>query len=185
MIPLRTERLSIRPFRDDDAPALLAIHAHPGLRRFVPSAVLDDEGVPARLERFRRFDADPVLGIVAVERAADGATVGLIMLQPIPASAGVELADVEIGWRGHPDHGGRGYVTEAARAVLDHALASGLPRVVAVTDPENHASQAVCSRIGMRRAGLTRDYYDEETVLFVADARWRSLALSSRWARPS
>ena len=50
-----------------------------------------------------------------------------------------------------------GYVAEAARAVLDHVLASGLPRVVAVTDPANSASQAVCERIGMRREAELRE----------------------------
>lgn len=170
MIPRRAERVRTRPFTVDDGDFVLAVHQSEGLRRFVPGQVLEDaSGVPARIERFRRFDDEPVLGVVVVERLEDGVPVGLIMCQPIPASAGADLDDVEIGWRGHPDHGGQGYIAEAAGAVLRHALASGLPRVVAVTHPENHRSQAVCERIGMRRVGLTRDYYDEETMLFVAD----------------
>ena len=53
MIRLRTERLSLRPFQDRDTEAVLAIHQHEGLRRFVPSAVLEDlAAVPA---------AEPVL----------------------------------------------------------------------------------------------------------------------------
>jgi len=108
--------------------------------------------------------------MVALERTHDHVGVGLVMVVPIPASAGVDLDDVEIGWRGHPDHGGHGYITEGAAAVLHHLLASGLPRVVAVTDPENLASQAVCERIGMRRVGLSADYYDREMTLFVRDA---------------
>lgn len=171
MIPLRTERLALRPFRDSDADFVLEVHQHPGLRRFVPEQALEDlEGVPARLERFGRFDDDPVLGIVCIERLADGAPVGLVMLVPIPPSAGVDVDDVEIGWRGHPEHGGQGYVAEAARAVLDHALGSGLPRVVAVTDPDNAPSQSVCRRIGMDDRGTTDDYYDEGGArLFVAE----------------
>lgn len=172
MIPLSTTRLRLRPFRDDDTTFVLAVHQHPGLRRFVPSQVLDDEaGAPERIARFRRLDEDPTLGCVVLERAADGEPVGLVMAQPIPASEGVDLDDVEIGWRGHPEHGGEGYISEGARAVLDHLLASGLPRVVAVTDPGNAASEAVCGRIGMERRGVTDDYYDKRGLsFFVAEA---------------
>lgn len=177
VIPLSAQRVRTRHFTPDDADFVLAVHQHPGLRRFIPRQVIEDadaaEAVPARIERFRRYDADPVLGVVLVETMpaddAPAVPVALIMLQPIPASTGVALQDVEIGWRAHPEHTGHGYVAEAARAVLDHVLASGLPRVVAVTDPANSASQAVCERIGMTRVGLSRDYYDEETMLFVAD----------------
>lgn len=170
VIPLRTQRLRLRSFTQADAPFVLAVHQSEGLRRFIPSQVLDDpSGVAARIERFQRFDDDPVLGIVVAERLVDRVPVGLVMLQPIPPSEGVERDDIEIGWRGHPDHGGCGYITEAAAAVLDHALASALSRVVAVTDPDNVASQAVCLRIGMVDRGVTDDYYDEPGIrLFVA-----------------
>ncbi|SEV98697.1 Acetyltransferase (GNAT) domain-containing protein [Austwickia chelonae] len=72
------------------------------------------------------------------------------------------------GWRVHPDHEGCGYVAEAARAVLAAAFDGGLDRVVAVTHPDNATSQRVAERIGMRRLGATRAYYDEECELFEA-----------------
>lgn len=55
---------------------------------------------------------------------------------------------------------GRGYATEAADAVLRDAFGRGLPRVLAVTEPDNHASQAVCRRLGMTALGRTTRYYD-------------------------
>ncbi len=170
MIILRSERLALRPFTDGDLEAVLAIHQPEGLRQFVPSAVLDNlAAVPERLDRYRSYDTHPVHGMVAIERVADGEVVGMILLKPIPPSAGLDLEDVEIGWRGHPAHGRHGYITEAAQAVLDHALRSGLARVVAVTDADNHGSQAVCRRLGMADRGATGDYYDQTLRLFVAD----------------
>jgi len=77
--------------------------------------------------------------------------------------------DTEIGWHFHPDYWGSGYASEAASAVLAHAWASGLERVVAVTNPENTASQAVCLRIGMRHDGQTDRYYNATCELFVAE----------------
>ena len=64
-------------------------------------------------------------------------------------------------------HTGRGYVTEAARAMLDEALAGGL-RVVAVTDLDNHASQRVARRIGMHHVGRARVDDDQELEFFVS-----------------
>ena len=52
--------------------------------------------------------------------------------------------------------------------VLEHALDAGLPRVVAVTNPENTASQQVCRRIGMTHEGRTDRYYDATCELFTA-----------------
>jgi RimJ/RimL family protein N-acetyltransferase len=69
-------------------------------------------------------------------------------------------SDVEIGWHQHPDHDGHGYTTEAAQAVLDHAFASGVEFVVAVTLAENVASQRVCRRLAMQDLGMTDRYYD-------------------------
>lgn len=181
MIPLTTARLRLRLFDMGDVDAILAIHQSQQLRRFIPTQVLEDESeVPARVARFARFDDDPILGIVALERLGDGCVVGLVMAQPIPASAGVDLDDVEIGWRAHPEHSGQGYITEGAQAVLDHLLGSGLPRVVAVTRPDNRASQAVAERIGMRPAGTTTDYYDTSTTLFVAEAAQRHVKAVSQ-----
>lgn len=65
-------------------------------------------------------------------------------------------------------HTGRGYVTEAARAILDEALAGGLRRVVAVTDLDNHASQRVARRIGMHHVGRARVHDDQELEFFVS-----------------
>ena len=38
--------------------------------------------------------------------------------------------------------------------------------MIAVTDPDNHASQAVCRRLGMTARGRTTRYYDTVTELF-------------------
>lgn len=50
-------------------------------------------------------------------------------------------------------HHRQGYATEAARATLVHARGDlGLTRVLAVTSPDNEASQRVLEKMGMRRA---------------------------------
>jgi ribosomal-protein-alanine N-acetyltransferase len=59
---------------------------------------------------------------------------------------------VEIGWRLARPVWGQGYVTEAARRVLEFAFGPlGLPEVVAFTTVTNQRSRAVMERLGMTR----------------------------------
>lgn len=58
----------------------------------------------------------------------------------------------ENGYVFHPDHGGKGYATEAVHRVLHLAFDDlGLRRVVARIDAENVASARLAARLGMRR----------------------------------
>lgn len=58
---------------------------------------------------------------------------------------------VEIGWRLALRHWGKGYVTEAARALLDYGFSERkLGEIVAIAVPANTRSTAVMTRIGMR-----------------------------------
>ena len=63
------------------------------------------------------------------------------------------LTSIEFGlyWAIAPAHQRRGYATEAARALLDHAFGElRLARVVATTSHDNAASIGVMRRLGMR-----------------------------------
>ncbi len=65
---------------------------------------------------------------------------------------GTGLSEGEIGWTIVPGQGGRGYATEAARAVLRLGFEHyGLRRIVANLDARNDRSAALCERLGMRR----------------------------------
>nr|WP_244266481.1 GNAT family N-acetyltransferase [Pseudarthrobacter chlorophenolicus] len=98
------------------------------------------------------------------------ALAGTLLLKSIPASgAALPLqpsGDTEIGWHFHPDLWGKGYATEAAAAVLAYAFNNGVPKVVAVTNPANAASQSVCTRIGLLHQGQTSEYYNALCELY-------------------
>ncbi|GAA4896318.1 GNAT family N-acetyltransferase [Tessaracoccus lubricantis] len=170
MIPLQTERLLLRAFTDDDLEFVFQLHQNPDLVRFIRTATTPDlETARRHLDKFMTLRDHPVHGFSVVELRTGphaGTAVGIIMVKPIPPSGGGEATDTEIGWRQVAEHTGNGYITEAAAAALAAVLETGLPEVVAVTHPDNHASQRVCERIGMRRIGLTDAYYDTQTLLF-------------------
>jgi len=166
---ITSSRLVIRPWEDDDADFLLDLESRWEVVQFLgahPTPMTTREQALASIQR-RRAVNDAVHGIWAVA-TADGRLIGNILLKPITLSAGrpADTAEVEIGWHLHPDAWGHGYATEAANAVLDDAFRHGLRRVIAVTAPDNIASQAVCRRLGMAYTGRTIRYYDTVNLLF-------------------
>jgi RimJ/RimL family protein N-acetyltransferase len=59
--------------------------------------------------------------------------------------------EVEIGYRLRLSAWGKGYATEAARAVRDYAFTMlGMKRLIAMIDPSNTASIRVAEKIGMQ-----------------------------------
>ncbi len=178
MATLHTERLELRPWRRDDVDFVFDLYSRWDVKRYLgrePKVMEDRSEADVLLERLMSLD-DPVLGYWAVEEVAERAgrrqLVGTILLKSIPASGPTEplesSGDIEIGWHFHPDAWGRGLASEAAAAVLGHAFAGGLERVVAVTNPLNLASQRVCERIGMIHQGQTDAYYNATCELYVA-----------------
>ncbi|MFT2712981.1 GNAT family N-acetyltransferase [Clavibacter sp. Sh2126] len=196
MPDLATDRLLLRRFTEADAPFLLDLHARPEVMRWIGTGAVqaDPAQAVARAARYAALD-HPVRGIWAIEDRDGGTLLGTLLLKDLPASAAPLAADdpaprdapedgeTEIGWHLHPDAWGRGVATEAARRVLAHAAEGGLTRVLAVTNPANAPSQAVCRRIGMRLLGRTHGYYDKECALFRIDLADRADAPGGRIRR--
>lgn len=189
MIILYTERLLLRPFRPADLDFLHSLHATPEVARWLGDGrpQLDRAQAEDRLARYleyARTPEDQPEGIWVIiprtgagSRTGDGARTanadddaapaGTLLLKELPLSGGgAPSGDLEIGWHLDPQAWGRGFATEAGRAVLEHAWATGAQEVLAVTRPDNAASQAVCERLGLSSRGTTRKYYDAECALF-------------------
>jgi RimJ/RimL family protein N-acetyltransferase len=59
--------------------------------------------------------------------------------------------ETELGYRLARASWGRGFATEAARAVRDYAFDTlGIPRLISIIDPRNAASIRVAGKTGMR-----------------------------------
>ncbi len=171
---IRTERLLVRSIREADHPDLCAVFTDPEAMRFIgDGSIRTPDEVRRRMARMGDLERTRRLSFWAVElREADieagappGTVIGDCGLVPIAH----EGPEIELGYRLARRFWGRGYATEAARAVLAHAFDRlALERVVAVTLPGNLASQRVLEKIGMRRVGPTDRYYGMTTVLFEA-----------------
>lgn len=173
-VPLRTERLVLRPVVPADAPAIGAYCADPEVTRYLPFPALDADALAKRMERLVAATAPVgVSDFLALAVEHEGVLVGDLMLRFSAAHGEDQPPSIaELGWVFAPEHGGRGFATEAARALVDLAFTTyPLHRLMAQLDPRNTASARLCARIGMRQEGHTREDYPDR------DGSWSDTAV--------
>jgi RimJ/RimL family protein N-acetyltransferase len=154
---LHTARLRLRPFDDSDADALFALQSNASVLRYWDAPPWS-ERERERAERFLtacRQMAEEGTGVrLAVDRTSDEAFIGWCTLNrwnPVHRSSSLGYCFEEAAW-------GRGYATEAARALLQWAFDTlDLNRVQAETDTRNAGSARVLEKLGFVREGTLRE----------------------------
>ena len=156
-VVIETERLTLRVPVPEDADAAAELLGDPEVMRFLGGQVVPREDVSAVIEKWLgRWTANR-MGPFMLERRDDGRFVGRCGILVwdardwrISTLAGAgEFAQLEIGWALVRAHWGRGYATEAARAVATWARAErGARSLVSVIAPGNIASRRVAERLG-------------------------------------
>lgn len=161
--PLTTERLVLRRFTTDDLDAYYDYQRLPETAQFLYGEARSYAQCMARIATYveGRFEEPGHWATFAVELKGEPGLIGELALKwneggkpegPDPERFG------EIGWTLAPAARGKGYATEAARAVLELALDRlDFHRMEARLDARNSASAAICERLGMQREGVLRD----------------------------
>jgi RimJ/RimL family protein N-acetyltransferase len=146
--PLRTERLLLRTTTGADVDAIHAYQSREDVCRYLPYEPRTRDEVAEKVAQFSAattLAADGDYWQIAIDRG--GRVIGDVYF----TVKSIVNATAEVGWSLHPDHHGQGYMSEAAGAVLGIAFGElGVHRVMAQLDPRNHASIALCRRLGMR-----------------------------------
>lgn len=152
MKTLKTKRMIIRDWtlEEEDRAFFHYIMSNIRGRLFYPARLL-------------RMDADALLETIvnrAESRAVDwqlaclkktGQRLGFVGLAEALFEAPFNPS-IEIGWQFDPEVWGNGYATEAAKALLAHGFQDlELTEILAFAVPENKASTAVMTRIGMSK----------------------------------
>lgn len=166
---IETQRLRLRRLRPSDEPDLIALDSDPDVMRYVgsPAGVRSAEETVERVRQRIGADDGPI-GFWRVESRIDGTFYGLGALIRMPSGD-----DIELAYRLTQRAWGHGIASEAGVALVDYAFGTlGLSRLVAVTYPENRASQRVLEKLGFTRHGDV-DYKGVRTAYYVVarDAR--------------
>jgi RimJ/RimL family protein N-acetyltransferase len=145
---IRTERLLMRRWRDDDRAAFAALNADPAVMEHMTGTLTRDQS-DAFVDRMEACWEERGLGLWAIEVPRVAPFIGYVGLWPADDLAGP--GSVEVGWRLARVHWGHGYATEAAREALRFGFEEiGLDEVVSFTVPQNERSRRVMERIGLR-----------------------------------
>jgi RimJ/RimL family protein N-acetyltransferase len=145
---LRTRRLVLRQWRDEDLEPFAALNADPEVMRHFP-ALMSREESDALAEQQRDRIAEREWGLWAVEVVDGPPFVGFVGLAEPRFEAHFTPA-VEVGWRLAREHWGSGYATEAARAAVAYGFDDlGLDEIVSFTTVANDRSRRVMERLGM------------------------------------
>ena len=143
---LETERLLLRPYRQEDLDDLHAMFSDPEHMRWYP-APFHRETTRAWLERQIEGYRTRGYALLIVEDRATGSFLGTAG-PTAPVVVGEE--EVEIGWHTRPGRKGEGIAPEAGAAAGDWAFANlDVDHVISLVLPENHPSCRVAEKIGM------------------------------------
>lgn len=157
--PIRTDRLILRATTLDDAEAAYQRRNRPDVARY------QDWELPYTREQAEQRAAE----VVAMDGPTDGQGWSLTVTEAADPErilgdlyVGISWGgrSAEIGYTLHPDYWGRGYATEAARAIVHYLFTGfGVGRVEASLHPDNTASARVLEECGMVYEGLTRQSF--------------------------
>ena len=147
---LRTERLLLRGWRDDDLEPFAALNADPEVMEFMPRC-LERAECEAIIGRIRDHFARHGFGWWAVEVPGKTPLIGFVGIS-VPRFEAHFMPCVEVGWRLARAHWGKGYAVEAARAAIAFGFEeAGLDEIVSFTAVINKRSEQVMQRLGMTR----------------------------------
>ncbi|WP_232835471.1 GNAT family N-acetyltransferase [Actinocorallia populi] len=147
---MRTERLVVRRWREEDRGPFAALTADPEVMEHFPATLTREES-DAMVDRLAARIEEDGFGFWALEVAGSGEFIGFTGISRVRFDAPFTPA-VEIGWRLARGAWGLGYASEAARAALEFGFGeAGLDEIVSFTARGNLRSQAVMRRIGMIR----------------------------------
>jgi RimJ/RimL family protein N-acetyltransferase len=148
---LQTRRLALRRLHPGDAAFILELVNDPDWLRFI-----GDRGVRTEDDARRYIRGGPQamyerhgFGLFCLARLEDGVSIGICGLLRREG-----LDDVDLGFALLPAFRAHGYAYEAAAGTVAYARETlGLPRLAAITTPDNHASIRLLEKLGMRFEG--------------------------------
>lgn len=161
-LPILTERLVLRPYVPEDAAELHAVvyGDHEAMRLL--GGPRDLAGTRAAVERSIHQQALDGFSFWAVIERESGRLAGEAGLFPLAE----DRKEIALGYALGADFWGRGYATEASRAVLGEAFGPlAMQRIVAITRATNFRSRRVLKKLGFTLHGL-RHVWGAEQLYF-------------------
>lgn len=160
---IETERLLLRIYKPEELEIVYKMLADKNVTRFYPPGFsITREEVLASLPRRFKHWRERGFGQLGVFEKENENLLGYCGLQPFDNTPEIEIyyGFFEAAW-------GKGYATEAARAMLRFGFENtNLDKISAGTHPDNVASQKVLQKIGLEKHEGLRRFYNIDSVYF-------------------
>ncbi len=178
LYPLETERLLLRPLVPSDFDALYSYQSRTDVARFLLWGPRDEAEVRESLEKklqsgIIRAPGDLLALAVVLKETSE--MIGDFILH----RQDDEQRQAELGYIIHPDHAGRGYATEAGRAMLTIAFEDmRMHRVFGRVEARHTGSARVLEKLGMRQEAhfveneFVKGEWQSELVYAILDREW-------------
>ncbi|EPD60322.1 GNAT family N-acetyltransferase [Streptomyces sp. HGB0020] len=155
---IRTTRLDLLPLQVSHADEMAVVLSDPALHTFIGGSPGTAEALRLRYERLVAGSPDPAVSWCnwVLRETSESRLVGTVQ-------ATVTGPTAEIAWVVGTPWQGRGYASEAARALVDHLSVRSLHTVIAHIHPDHLASAAVARAAGLAPTAEMRD----------GEVRWR------------
>jgi RimJ/RimL family protein N-acetyltransferase len=148
---IRTDRLILRRWREEDISAFTALETDPQARRFFPGVLPSAEAEADARRHAQGFDSNG-FDLWVLECPGKAPFIGVAGLRRVERKMPFKPR-VDVGWKLCPRYWGNGYATEAAEGALDDVFTrTDLTEIVSYTARLNEPSRRV-----MRRLGMTHD----------------------------
>ena len=149
-LQLETARLKLRSLEDRDRADFAAMNADLAVMRYFAAPLTREESDEA-VDRYTRQLERDGFSFLATESREDGEFLGILGMQVMRVAVpNLPQPAIEVGWRLKCTAQGKGFATEGARALVDHAFQTlDLPEIVAITVPDNTGSRHVMEKLGM------------------------------------
>lgn len=165
---LVTKRLRLRPFRGSDVKALHVLYGDADNLRYWSTPASPSLDATRRMMRWHTVYRPANYVLWAVEENKSGKLIGMINYH----HRNLREKRVDVGWLILPQHQGKGYMTEAGRALLRHLFDDlDVHKVEALILRANKPSAALARRLGFRlEGGPIRDRWS-------VGGKWHSVML--------
>jgi ribosomal-protein-alanine N-acetyltransferase len=152
---IETQRLRLRPLREEDAPIFFEVWSNPeSVRYFSFPPMKSIEQAHARIAEKMQSSSEGKSIIFVIELNDGGEVLGDCGMH----NGEPRCQRAEIGYSLARRHWGKGYMTEAVGALVEYGFnKAGLRRIEADIDPRNLPSLQLVERLGFKREGHLRE----------------------------
>jgi len=144
---IETERLLLREIELSDKEELFELHADPEVQMYTGEPVVTsmeeiEKAIRSRIKNYKKYG----FGRLATLIKETDQFIGWAGLAYLP-----EFDEVDLGYRFKKEFWGKGYATEASKAIVAHGFNElDLHSIIAIAFPENKASIKVMEKVGMK-----------------------------------